>query len=188
MVWTSYCVYLEWSLHKNRGIKLFVFLLCPIIGESLKGDKACQCQSFHMLQLSGCVWHFLVTSMKAGKEVTTRPSRCSLPLSLLGAQICRRWIGKTVLWNTEIASVASEEAHLSTGYRQPVCDNEVIKRWHWGIPANGQQHPGDSHLLKPLCFNSEADLWRVRAGWFTVSKLWGWTVMSYWIYATGESS
>lgn len=138
-----------WSVPKKLGVKLF--LLCPILGESLKGDEACQRQSFHMLQLSAHIWHLLVTSAKAGKEVTTRPSRCNLSLSLWGAQICWRRIGKAVLWNTEIASAASEEAHLSTGYWDSDCDNEVIKRWQWGIPANGKQHPGASHLLRPLC-------------------------------------
>lgn len=139
-----------WSVsQKKLGEKLFVFLLCPLLGESLKGDKACQRQSLHMLQLSAHIWHRLVTSAKAGKEVTTRLSRCNL--SLWGAQICWRWIGEAVLCNTEIGSAASEEAHLSTGYWESDCDNEVIKRWQWGIPANGKQHPGASHLLRLLC-------------------------------------
>lgn len=106
-----------------------------------------------------------------------QPARAAA-VFLWGAQIFRRWIGKTVLWNSEIASAASEEAHLSTGYWESDCDNEVIKRWQWGIPANGKQHPGG----RPSAVNS--DLLRVRAGWFTVSDIVGSTVISYWVHTT----
>lgn len=141
------CLFGAKSFPKSGGMKLFVFPLCPILGKSLKGDKACQRRSFHMLPLSARIWHLPVTSVQAeeGSDNQTEPLQ---PLSLSGAQIFWRWIGKTVLWNTEIASAASEEARLSAVYQESDCDNEVIKRWRWGIPANGEQHPVAGHLLR----------------------------------------
>ncbi len=130
-------------------MKLFFFHLCSILGENLKGDKACRHQSFQMLLLLAHIWHLLVTSVKARKGVTTRASRCSISLRSRNI-LALNWEDR-VLWNTEIASAASEKAQLSTLYWESDCGNEVIKRWQWGISANGKQHPGAGHLLRLLC-------------------------------------
>lgn len=122
-MWMSSSVYLGWNLE----LKLMRFLLCPILGKSLKGGKACQRQSFHVLQLSTRIWYLLVTPAQEGMEVTTR--LCCCKLSLWGSQICWWWTEKDVLWKSEIASVTLEEAHVSSGYWESGCDNEVVKRW-----------------------------------------------------------
>lgn len=174
-----------WSVPKKLGVKLF--LLCPILGESLKGDKACQRQSFHMLQLSAHIWHLLVTSAKAGKEVTTRPSRCNLSLSLRSPDmLAADWEGCFVEhWDSKCRLGGSSSVNRILGFRL----------WQWGDKKVTVRNPcqrqttswGQPSAEAALCFNSEADLWRVRAGWFKVSDVGGSTVVPYRVHATGLS-
>lgn len=97
---------------------------------SPKGDRSCQCQSFHMLQLLSSIWYLSVTLVKAGKQVASRPELLQ-PLALTGALIFWQRLGRTVLCNTEIVTGTLDEDHLSTGYQESDCDNDVIKRWQW---------------------------------------------------------
>lgn len=153
---------------KELGVKLFPILLCPTFGKSLKGDNGCQCQSFLMLQLSPSIWHLQVTSAKAGKEVTTRPSGCNLPLSeeprYVGGGLGRRMVEH---WDSKCCLGGSSSVNRILG----------IWLWQWGDKKVTVRNPcqqqttsqGQPSAGAALCFNSKADLWRVRAAWFNVS-------------------
>lgn len=168
---------------KRWGVKLLPILLCPTFGKSLKGNNGCQRQSFLLLQSSPSIWHLQVTFGKSGEGSDNQTERLQSP-ALWGAPdtlVVDRGGG---LWNTEIASAASEEAHLSTGYWESDCDNEVIKRWQWGIPANSKQHPGASHLLGLLCVLT-VELICEGSGQLGLMcpHVGGPTVISYWVHA-----
>lgn len=136
---------------KERENRLCFFSI-PCFVRVLKVTRLVSAGAFHMLQLSACIWHLRVTSVKAGKEMTSSPSLCSLALSLSQEP----WYlsggrGKLkVLWYAEIASATSADARVSTGFEESGCDNEVIKRWQCGTPAKSKQHPRAGHLLRPI--------------------------------------
>lgn len=153
---------------KKLGVKLFPILLCPTFSKSLKGDNGCQRQSFLMLQLSPSIWHLQVTSAKAGKEVTTRPSGCNLPLSeeprYVGGGLGRRTVEH---WDSKCCLGGSSSVNRILG----------IWLWQWGDKKVTVRNPcqqqttsrGQPSAGAALFFNSKADLWRVRAAWFNVS-------------------
>ena len=139
-----------------------------------------------MLHLSAYIWHLLVTSVKAGKEVTTRPSRCSLSLSrsLRSPDILavdwEDWFVEQ--WDSECRLGGSSSVNWILG----------IRLWQWGDKKVTVRNPcqrqttswGRPSAEAALCFNSEADLWRVRAGWFSVSDVGDSTVISCWVHST----
>lgn len=153
---------------KKMGVKLLPILLCPTFSKSLKGDNGCHCQSFLMFQLSPSIWHLQVTSAKAGKEVTTRPSGCNLPLSeeprYVGGGL-GRWMVEH--WDSKCCLGGSSSVNRILG----------IWLWQWGDKKVTVRNPcqqqttswGQPSAGAALCFNSKADLWRVRAAWFNVS-------------------
>lgn len=110
---------------KERENRLCFFSI-PCFVRVLKVTRLVSAGAFHMLQLSACIWHLRVTSVKAGKEMTSSPSLCSLALSLSGALIFKRWTREAesfvVRWDSE--------CHLSGRS----CVNWVwgIGLWQWG--------------------------------------------------------
>lgn len=126
-LWISHCVYLEQSpLNEKERENRLCFFSIPCFVRVLKVTRLVSAGAFHMLQLSACIWHLRVTSVKAGKEMTSSPSLCSLALSLSGALIFKRWTREAesfvVRWDSE--------CHLSGRS----CVNWVwgIGLWQWG--------------------------------------------------------